>query len=64
MMKQTDTEFYFDKTQKIASISTSDWPHAITLGDVNADGKDELVLGLLDQTIEVYEWNIVYSKGT
>lgn len=44
--------------QQISHIRTSDWPHAITLGDVNADGQDELVLGLLDQTIEVYEWKI------
>ncbi|OBZ90927.1 hypothetical protein A0J61_01029 [Choanephora cucurbitarum] len=42
--------------EKISSIKTSDWPHAITLGDVNADGKDELILGSLDQMIEVYEW--------
>lgn len=42
--------------QKISNIKTSDWPHAITLGDVNSDGEDELVLGSLDQTIEVFEW--------
>ncbi|KAI8997485.1 hypothetical protein BDB01DRAFT_752506 [Pilobolus umbonatus] len=42
----------------IYNIQTNDWPHSITMGDVNADGKDELVLGLLDQTIEVYEWKL------
>ncbi|KAI8982411.1 hypothetical protein BDF20DRAFT_912574 [Mycotypha africana] len=40
----------------ICQIVTSDWPHAITLGDVNADGSDELVIGTLDQMIEVFEW--------
>ncbi|KAI9469844.1 MAG: hypothetical protein EXX96DRAFT_654271 [Benjaminiella poitrasii] len=48
----------YQNGQRIAQIHTSDWPHAITLGDVNADGQDELVLGLLDQTIEVYKWTI------
>ncbi|KAI8882566.1 hypothetical protein K501DRAFT_323911 [Backusella circina FSU 941] len=43
---------------QISHILTSEWPHAITLGDVNADGQDELVLGLLDKKIEVYQWEI------
>ncbi|KAI9267079.1 hypothetical protein EDC94DRAFT_602223 [Helicostylum pulchrum] len=48
----------YQNGEQISHIRTSDWPHAITLGDVNADGQDELVLGLLDQTIEVYEWKM------
>ncbi|OAD08284.1 hypothetical protein MUCCIDRAFT_105242 [Mucor lusitanicus CBS 277.49] len=48
----------YQNGEQICRIRTSDWPHAITLGDINADGQDELVLGLLDQTIEVYEWEI------
>ncbi|GAN05885.1 conserved hypothetical protein [Mucor ambiguus] len=48
----------YQNGEQIFHICTSDWPHAITLGDINADGQDELVLGLLDQTIEVYEWEI------
>ncbi|CAO3646207.1 unnamed protein product [Mucor fragilis] len=48
----------YQNGEQICHIRTSDWPHAVTLGDINADGQDELVLGLLDQTIEVYEWNI------
>ncbi|CEP11015.1 hypothetical protein [Parasitella parasitica] len=48
---------YHDGKQ-VSHIRTSDWPHAITLGDINADGQDELILGLLDYTVEVYEWKI------
>ncbi|KAL9552715.1 hypothetical protein PS6_004336 [Mucor atramentarius] len=48
----------YQNGERISHIRTSDWPHAVTLGDINADGQDELVLGLLDQTIEVYEWDI------
>lgn len=51
----------FQNGEKIAMIPTSDWPHAVTLGDVNADGKDELILGLLDQTIDVYECSMMNS---
>lgn len=46
----------FQNGEKVSVISTSDWPHAVTLGDVNADGRDELILGLLNQTIDVYEY--------
>ncbi|KAI9263751.1 hypothetical protein BY458DRAFT_514236 [Sporodiniella umbellata] len=46
----------FQNEEKVATINTSDWPHAVTLGDINADGKDELILGLLNQTIDVYEY--------
>lgn len=42
----------------VYNIQTNDWPHSITMGDVNADGKDELVLGLLDHTIEVHAWTL------
>ncbi|KAG2212172.1 hypothetical protein INT46_006007 [Mucor plumbeus] len=48
----------YQNGKQISRIRTSDWPHAVTLGDINADGQDELVLGLLDQTIEVYEWKL------
>ncbi|CAO3645732.1 unnamed protein product [Cunninghamella blakesleeana] len=42
----------------ITEIETKDWPHVMTMGDINADGKDELVLGLLDQSIVVYKYDI------
>ncbi|KAI8638159.1 hypothetical protein BD408DRAFT_29626 [Parasitella parasitica] len=48
----------YQNGKQISHIRTSDWPHAITLGDINADGQDELVLGLLDYTVEVYEWKL------
>ncbi|CEG83168.1 hypothetical protein RMATCC62417_17137 [Rhizopus microsporus] len=48
----------FQNGEKISTIQTLDWPLAVTLGDVNADGKDELILGLLNQTIDVYECEI------
>lgn len=52
----SDDVLIYHNGEKISNIKTSDWPHAITLGDVNSDGEDELVLGSLDQTIEVFEW--------
>ncbi|KAG2219679.1 hypothetical protein INT45_001851 [Circinella minor] len=42
--------------KRICEIATADWPHNVTVGDVNADGQDELILGLLDQTVQVYRW--------
>jgi hypothetical protein len=30
----------------------------MTMGDVNTDGKDELIIGLLDQSIEVYKYSL------
>ncbi|KAI8337561.1 hypothetical protein BC941DRAFT_425623 [Chlamydoabsidia padenii] len=44
--------------QVISEIKTKDWPHTMTMGDVNTDGKDELVIGLLDQSIEVYKYSL------
>lgn len=35
----------------------------MTMGDINADGKDELVLGLLDQSIVVYKYSLQNSLG-
>ncbi|KAG0168548.1 hypothetical protein DFQ30_004620, partial [Apophysomyces sp. BC1015] len=49
----------FQNGEMVAHIITSDWPHAITTGDVNADGQEELVLGLLDQRVEVYRCKVV-----
>lgn len=43
----------------MTQIETSDWPNNITMGDVNADGQDELIVSLLDQTVEVYRWNLI-----
>ncbi|ORZ18005.1 hypothetical protein BCR42DRAFT_412950 [Absidia repens] len=44
----------------IADVETRDWPHTMTMGDVNTDGKDELVVGLLDQSVEVYRYRVDY----
>ncbi|CAO3685937.1 unnamed protein product [Umbelopsis vinacea] len=37
----------------ISTYETEDWVHDMTLGDIDADDKDELVLGLLNQTVQV-----------
>ncbi|KAI8393508.1 uncharacterized protein BYT42DRAFT_551293 [Radiomyces spectabilis] len=57
----SNTVHVYKDGQPVATIETSDWPHVVTFGDVNADGQDELILGLLNQTIEVYQWNAVRS---
>lgn len=48
--------------QLLTEFTTSDWPHTITIGDLKTDG-EALVLGLMDQTIEVYDYTIL-QKGT
>ncbi|KAI8093362.1 uncharacterized protein BX664DRAFT_105662 [Halteromyces radiatus] len=48
----------YQNAQVVSEIETKDWPHTMTMGDVNTDGKDELVIGLLDQSIEVYRYSI------
>ncbi|KAI9027257.1 hypothetical protein CLU79DRAFT_833178 [Phycomyces nitens] len=59
---QTNAVFIYHRGKKIGEITTADWPHAMTMGDVNADGQDELVLGLIDQTVEVYQLNQTKDK--
>lgn len=46
----------------IATYETEDWPHDMTLGDIDADGTDELVLGLLNQTVQVLKCNVQTDK--
>jgi len=36
-------------------IQTNDWVHGLAFGDVDGDGVEEVVLGMLDNTIEVWE---------
>ncbi|KAJ8657440.1 hypothetical protein O0I10_006742 [Lichtheimia ornata] len=43
----------------ISEIKTSDWPQDITVGDVNADGQDELVVGLFNNIVEIYAWKLI-----
>ncbi|KAL0082969.1 hypothetical protein J3Q64DRAFT_1750930 [Phycomyces blakesleeanus] len=59
---QSNGVYIYHGRKMVGEITTADWPHAMTMGDVNADGQDELVLGLLDQTVEVYRLNQIKSK--
>ncbi|ORY91381.1 hypothetical protein BCR43DRAFT_106858 [Syncephalastrum racemosum] len=45
----------YQNEKLLLQIDTSDWVKSVTLGDVNGDGEDELVLGLVNKTIEVYK---------
>ncbi|KAG2182313.1 hypothetical protein INT43_007240 [Umbelopsis isabellina] len=42
----------------ITTYGTQDWVHDMILGDIDGDGKDELVMGLLNQTIAVLKCSI------
>ncbi|RUS34564.1 hypothetical protein BC938DRAFT_479670 [Jimgerdemannia flammicorona] len=43
----------------VTIIETEDWVHTLAWGDVDGNGRDELVLGLLDQSVEVYGYEVV-----
>ncbi|CAO3662858.1 unnamed protein product [Umbelopsis ramanniana] len=46
----------------IATYETEDWIHDMTLGDIDADDNEELVLGLLNQTILVLKFQVHIDK--
>jgi hypothetical protein len=48
--------------QLIATYETEDWIHDMTLGDSDADDNEELVLGLLNQTILVLKFQVHIDK--
>lgn len=39
-------------------MELSDWLHSCSVGDVDHDGVDEVVVGLLDNTIKAYKLDI------
>ena len=47
-------KFYCEQ-KFLCDLKTSDWVQSIGVGDMDGDGEDELVLGLLDNNINIYK---------
>lgn len=37
----------------VQRVKTNDWIHLLTVGDIDNDGNDEVIIGMLDHTMQV-----------
>lgn len=50
-----DQKCTFTYKQLLVQQKTADWVHTISIGDINNDGKEEIVVGLMNNTVEAYK---------
>jgi len=45
----------FGQGQLLVELKTSDWIQSLAVGDVNNDGKNEIIVGLVNYMVHVFE---------
>ncbi|ORX54107.1 hypothetical protein DM01DRAFT_1390419 [Hesseltinella vesiculosa] len=58
---KSSTVAVYHKGELVSEIHAQDWPRCMTIGDLDEVGKDMLVLGHHDHTIEVFSYDIANS---
>ncbi|KAI8068415.1 hypothetical protein BC940DRAFT_366950 [Gongronella butleri] len=55
---QSDVIAVYHHGKRVSEIKCKDWPQCIALGDLDQEGKDSLVVGYEDQSIDVFSFDL------